>query len=192
MTPTSGPARRGLAADLLAVLAVLAALGTLAGVLWWVLVEPAELTRAPGGAVALGELELGKRFAADGWYAVLAAVAGFLAGVGLTWWRSRDYRVTTVLLVVGAMLAAGVMAGVGWLLGPEPPELALRGQPRGATAPAQLVVDALPVYLLWPIGALAGALMVLWSSPGVPPSDTPDSFGSRDLTGPGNRQHTPR
>jgi hypothetical protein len=151
------------------VLGAFLVLGVVGGVLWALLVDPAEYTRMPGGSGAMGELDLAKRFSADGWYAVIAIVGGFLGGVGLTWWRARDYRVTTALLLPGAALAAAVMTAVGRLLGPGDSETALAQVARGETVPAELAVSSLPVYLTWPIAVLAGALMVLWSSPGVPP-----------------------
>lgn len=164
MTRLRGPGAR----DVLAVFGTFLLLGVLSGVLWWVLVEPAEYTKGRGG-VAMGELELAERFSADGWYAVVALVAGFLGGVGVTWWRTRDFRVTTLLLVPGAAIAAATMALVGRMLGPEAPEAGADLLRRGQSVPAELAVTALSAYLMWPIAVLAGALMVLWSSPGVPP-----------------------
>lgn len=157
----------GARADVVVVLGTFVGLGLLGGLLWWLLVDPAEYTLAPGGG-AMGELELSKRFNADGWYSVLALVLGFPSGLLLTWWRSRDYRLTSALLVLGAALAAGVMAVTGRLLGPGDPDAALTGAKRGARVPVELVVTADVAYLLWPIAVLAGALMVLWSSPGLP------------------------
>jgi hypothetical protein len=165
---TRPPGGRAPARDAVAVLGTFLVLGVLSGVVWWVLVEPARYTKGRGG-VAMGELELAERFAADGWYAVIAIIAGFVAGVGLTWWRTRDFRVTTLLLVPGSAIAAAAMAYVGGLLGPDGPEAGAELLRRGQSFPAQLVVSALPVYLMWPIAVLAGALTVLWSSPGVPP-----------------------
>lgn len=169
---------RRVLADALAVLGSFLVLGVVCGVLWWLLVDPAVYTKARGG-VAMGELELAKRFGVDGWYAVIAIVGGFAAGVVLTWWRTRDFRVTTVLLLPGAALAALVMAWVGGQLGPEAPQGVADTLRRGDTVPAELAVSAFQAYLLWPIAVLAGALMVLWSSPGVPPLPRPHR-GSAD------------
>lgn len=169
----SAPTRRrtrpsGAAGDVLVVLLVFAALGVLCGVLWWLLVDPAQFTkRASGGT--MGEIELGRRFDTDGWYTVLAAVPGFLAGLSLTWWRDRDFRLTTVLLVPGAAVAAVLMAVVGRLLGPGDPDAALEAAKLGARVPVELAVTADAVYLTWPIAVLLGSLVVLWSSPEDPP-----------------------
>jgi hypothetical protein len=142
----------------------LAALGVLCGVLWWLAVDPAEFTKLHGGA-AMGEVQLGKRFNADGWYVVLALVPGFVAGLVLTWWRSRDPLLTSGLLVAGSVAAAAVMAFVGHLLGPPDPSTVLASGDVGTRAAVQLGVTAWTAYLAWPVGVLAGALLVLWSKP---------------------------
>lgn len=154
--------------DVAAVLATFLVLGAVCGVLWVVVVQPAHLARVPGGFQAPSEVDLARRFNPDGWYSVLAIVGGFLGGLGVIWWRSRDFLLTTVLLVPGAALAATVMAVVGRALGPSDPKVALAQAPRGQIAPMELVVTAKAAYLMWPIAVLFGALMVLWSSPGVP------------------------
>jgi hypothetical protein len=176
----------------LAVLGTFLVLGVACGVLWWLLVDPAEYTRTLNGGGQMGEVDLSKRFNADGWYSVIAIVAGFLAGLGLTWWRSRDFRLTTVLLLPGAALAAAVMALVGRALGPGDPDVALASVQRGQAVPVQLVVDAAPGYLMWPVAVLFGALMVLWSSPRVPSAapDMPDD--EPDETAPAERENRER
>lgn len=179
---------QGVLADVVAVLGTFLVVGVVCAFVWWLLVDPAEFTRTAGGGGAMGEAQLAKRFDADGWYAVIAIVAGFLSGLGLTWWRSRDFRLTTVLLVPGAALAAATMAVVGRALGPGDPRVTLVHAAPGAMVPVQLAVASVsglphwlrwltPTYLMWPIAVLFGALMVLWSSPrpdrtpAAPPAD---------------------
>lgn len=179
----------GPGADVVAVLGTLVLVGAGCGVIWWLAVDPAEFTKTAAGG-AMGELDLAKRFNADGWYSVIAILAGFVSGVALTWWRDRDYRLTTMLLVVGAVLAAAAMAGVGRLLGPGDPQGGLPLLERGERVPVQLEVLANVTYLTWPIAVLAGALMVLWSSPGVPSKhDEKASAGAKDLP-PDQREQT--
>ena len=168
-----GGALDGPLGDLVVVLGTFAVLGVLAGIAWWLLVDPAEFTKLRAGG-SMGEVELGKRFGADGWYVVVAVVAALPAGVAFTWWRSRDYLLTGVLVLVGSVLAAVACAVTGLLLGPGNPDVALAAAPLGAHVPVRLEVApelrvaGLPlssVFLAWPISALVGALLVLWSKP---------------------------
>lgn len=164
--------------DALAILGTFFVLAVICGVLWWVLVDPASYTLRAGGG-SMSELDLGKRFDPDGWYAVLAALAGLTGGGVLLWWRSRDPLLTTLLLLPGAALAAAVMAGTGYLLGPADPGVALAAAKVGARVPEQLSVTAVATYLVWPIAVLTGALMVLWSRPKPQPeTGTETSAGS--------------
>lgn len=163
----------GAAADVLAVLGTFLVLGAVCGVVWVLLAHPGHLERVAGGFQAPSEVDLARRFSADGWYSVIAIVAGFLGGLGLTWWRSRDFLLTTLLLIPGAALAAAVMALVGHALGPADPHVVLASAPRGQVAPLQLEVTAKACYLVWPVAVFFGSLMVLWSSPRMPEADDP-------------------
>jgi MFS superfamily sulfate permease-like transporter len=128
---------------------------------WPQLVDPVTVTRTEVGTV-VGEAELGQRFDKDAWYVVLAAVAGLVLGIALTAWR-RSHEVATVLLVAAAAcLAAWISAVVGTWAGPEDPERLLARAEVGTTAPEQVRVDAPAAYLVWPIAAVTGALVVLW------------------------------
>lgn len=177
---SSGPV-----ADVLVVLGCFLVLGLVCGALWWLLVDPAMFTRVKSGG-AMDEAQLGKRFNADGWYAVIAGVAGLVTGSVLTWWRSRDFLLTTVLLFVGAVFAAAAMALVGWVLGPPDPTTLLGSAKVGAHFPVQLKVIGNAPYLVWPIGALLGALLVLWSSSRGSERDVPVSDQSWPPPGPGH------
>ena len=151
--------------DATVVLGILLVLGLAGGLLWWALVDPAAYTKTQDGGV-MSEAALRRQFSADGVYAVIAGVAGMVTGLVLTWWRSRDSLATSLLLVVGAVLAAAVMAGSGHLLGPGDPTTALREAKVGAQVPVRLTVDTLSVYLVWPVAVLAGALVVLLNGAG--------------------------
>ncbi len=161
-TPQRGPGLPAPLRDVVAVVGVHLVLGVVAGMLWWLLVDPAVFTKAENG-LGMGEVELGKRFNDDGWYAVIAAVLGLLTGAVLTWWRSRDPMLTSFLLLAGSGVAAGVMAVTGGLLGPPDPEKVASASAIGDSVPMALEVGGLVVYLVWPIAVLGGALLVLWS-----------------------------
>lgn len=142
------------------VLGALLVLGAVCGVVWSQVVTPALFTKLAKGAV-MGEVELGQQFARDGWYVVIALVAGLLSGVTVLRWRPRAPLLGVGLLLVGCCLAAAVMAWVGHLLGPGDPQPLLSAAKVGAHVPQRLRVDTFVVYLGWPFGVLVGALLVL-------------------------------
>lgn len=161
---TSPASRR----DVVAVLGTYVALGVVGGLLWWALYDPAQYTVARGGGVSMGEVDLGKRFNADAWYAVIAAVLGLVSGTAVSWWRSRDPLLTTGLVLVGSGVAAGVMSVLGGWLGPSDPQQLVASVEAGARLAVPLSVDATVCYLVWPVTALIGCLVVLWSPPTPP------------------------
>lgn len=174
------PAVSAAVADVAAVLGGLTGLGAVCGLVWWWAVDPADYVRRRGGGGAMSEVDQAHLFDADGWYAVLALLVGFGAGVALSWWRSRDPWLTTLLLAPGAGLAALAMVGVGHLLGGAPSGPALAAARVGEEVPVALAVSAESAYLMWPIGVLLGALMVLWSAPGVPGVGSEDKLSNRE------------
>lgn len=180
------PVRRGREGAL--VLGVFAVLGLGCGVLWSIVVTPADFTKVAGGG-AMGETDLGRQFAADGWFVVIGLVTALVAGLVLAARRTRDAVLTTALMVLGSVLAAVLMSLVGHLLGPADPQAALKAARIGAKVPEALSVGTSPVwplttylrdtavvYLVWPIGVLAGALfMLLGRGPGPDEADSSNS-----------------
>ena len=182
----------------MAVLGVLTVLGAVCGVVWEGVVTPAVFTRlAQGGSMDEGQL--GQLFGADAWYAVIALVAGGVAGLTLAWWRSRDPLLTAALLLLGSVLAAVVMALVGHWLGPGDPRATLRHAPVGALVPDDLRVGTTPlwplwgylrdtatIYLVWPVAVLLGALVELVARR----DDTTDEpqHGNPDISSPTGAQ----
>lgn len=163
--PAEPRRRSGALEDVVAVLAVYVALGVLGAVVWWLLFDPAVYTKAANGGLGMGEAQLGRRFDADGWYAVIAAVGGLLSGTALSWWRGRDPLLTSALVLGGSLVAAAVVAVLGGWLGPPDPQSVVASVDVGDTVPMQLAVDATVCYLVWPVTALIGCLIVLWSPP---------------------------
>jgi hypothetical protein len=176
--PPQAQSRRRLLTDAAVVVGVLLVLGVVAGLVWPSLGHPVELVRTASG-VSGDEVQLGRQFDDEGWYVVLAAVFGGVAGLGLTLWRDRrgstdrsgDPIVTVLLLLVGSCLAAWVMKEVGTALGPPPVEDVLAHAKVGATAPGPLEVRTKAAYLVWPIATLVGAAVVLWTRQGSQPAE---------------------
>jgi hypothetical protein len=128
-------------------------------------VDPVVVERTDAGLLT-DEVALGDRFDVVGWYALLAGGVGLLLGVVLSATR-RGHEVATLLTVVaGACLASWLSAQVGAWVGPADPTEVLANAENGATAEdrIRLTVDA--AYLVWPISALIGSMVVLWSRPG--------------------------
>ena len=160
--------------DVVLVLVAFLVAAVVAGALWPQLVDPVIVERAEQG-ILTGEVALGDRFDNVGWYALLAGAFGLLLGVVLVA-RMRGHEVITLLAVlVGACLAAWVSAQVGTWLGPDDPNQVLEDAKVGATAEDRVVLTADVAYLVWPISAMVGSVVVLWSQSGRRSSrdDTP-------------------
>lgn len=159
--------------DVLVVLAAFVVGALLAGALWPQLVDPVTVEVTELGLLT-DEVALGERFDTVGWYSLLGSGFGLLLGAVLTA-RGRGHEVATLLAVVaGAGLAAWLSARVGSWLGPGDPERVLAGAAPGTTAEEQISLTTEAAYLTWPIAALLGAALVLWSRPGRQGPAVPD------------------
>ena len=138
----------------------MAVLGLVCGFIWAQVVEPAQLIRFETG-VGQDELQLSRVFDADGWYALIAAVAGLLAGLGFGLWRTRDPLATVLLALAGCVAAALLMWRLGHLLGPDNPAAMLQQAPVGTHADVPLKRPEWPIFLAWPVSALSGMLVAL-------------------------------
>ena len=151
--------------------------GLIGAVIWWQITPLAEYTRTSTNGI-LDEQQLGKQFASDGWFFTVALVGGLLSGIVLALWRSRDPILTVVLLAVGGVFATFVMKETGLLLGPSDPSGVLKGVAVGSKVPLQLKTAADTVWIAWSMGAMFGALGVLWLVRDHPGTHThPATFG---------------
>jgi hypothetical protein len=201
--PIDRPADRdAVVRDVVVVLVSFLVAGVAVGLLWPQVVDPVTMTRTELG-LTTGEVPLALRFEHDAWYSFLGAGVGLVLGLVLTWWRRTHETATLVAVVLSSLLAAAVSSWVGTATGPESAELVLADAELGATAPDQVQVTAEAAYLAWPLGAVAGAVIVLWGPWGAPSSvsssGTParapwtrwsPSGGSRGEAR-GEREHTP-
>jgi len=138
-------------------LVVFIALGCLAGWLWAQWADPANFVVTADNAV-MGELEAGREFGVDVVYAVIAAVAGLLAGSLLGLRYGSSGWVLPVAVTAAALLAAVIAWRLGVGLGPPEPLSALEGAQRDDLVPERLDVHAKGLLLLWPMTALIGVL----------------------------------
>ncbi|WP_157805032.1 hypothetical protein [Mumia flava] len=182
--PDDSRAGRRVAAVLLAY--VLA--GILAGVLWAWLADPVQFTVVGGddGPTGLqaGEEAASARFGVVVTYAAVAVVASALtASVVCLRTGPRAGAATVVWLAVAGTVGAAVSALTGIALGPGDPEAAATSAAVGDTVADRLAVDAWGVLLVWPVAALAVA-MVVWTF--LLPRDEPvDPAASAEAQGPG-------
>jgi hypothetical protein len=171
--------RHPLVRDTAVVLVWFVVIGLIGAVLWWQLTPLAEFTRTADNG-SMGEEDLGRQVAADGWYFVIAAVGGLLSGIALLALRRRDPVAMVVLVAAGGVVAGWLMLRVGLWLGPPDPQTVLPGASVGDKVPLQLEPQAPGVQFVWPIAALVGAIGVIWGiddhrghrSVATPPSDS--------------------
>lgn len=135
--------------------------GLIGALIWWQITPLAEYTRTSDNGV-LDEQQLGKQFATDGWFFTIAIAGGLLSGILLALWRRRDPILTVVLLALGGVFATFVMMQAGLLFGPADPGAVLKTVAVGAKVPLQLKTSAGTVWIAWSMGAMFGALGVLW------------------------------
>jgi hypothetical protein len=155
--------RHPLVRDVAVVLAWFVVAALLGALLWWQITPLAEYTRTATNA-EMGEDQLGRQVSADGWFFVIGGVGGLLSGVALSLLRRRDPVATVVLVTLGGLLATWLMLRVGLWLGPANPKDVLTHVPVGHKVPLQLETSADGVLFTWPLGALLGAIAVLWGS----------------------------
>lgn len=156
--------RRGVLADAVVVLAAFLLAAVAVGAAWPHLVDPVVVTRTKGGLLT-DEVALADRFGAVAWYSLLSGGVSLVLGVVLLLVRRTHDVVTVLAVVAGACLAAWLSARLGTWWGPDDPQQVLAHAQVGATAPDRVVLSADAAYLVWPIAALVGAVVVLWSRP---------------------------
>lgn len=152
--------RRGSLADVVICLVWFVTAGVLGAVAWAQLAPTPVATQTEGGAALQGQ-QLELQVGIDGWFGAVALVLGLLSGLALLTWRSRRPELMVLLVALGAGLSAVLMVRGGSLLGPPDPADVLAGADVGAQAPLDLTLQATGMAWLWPVAAVAGALVQL-------------------------------
>jgi hypothetical protein len=145
------PMRADLRAGLLVGLGCAVA-GVVVGVVWRLVVPLAVVEKDAAGVVQVAGAET--EVAADGWFAVLAALAGVLAAVAAVLLLRTGRLGALVGLAIGGLVGALVAWRVGLLL--SPPEVAASAKAArvGDTFEGPLRLSALGVLLAWPTAAV--------------------------------------
>lgn len=102
-----------------------------------------------------------EEFRSTGLYVACAAAVGVVLGVVCTWFLDRDEVVTLVSVVLGAVLAAALMAVIGHALGPESASAVARRTADFEDVTADLRVQPGAPWLAFPVAALVGSVTVL-------------------------------
>jgi hypothetical protein len=150
-SPGDPPLRAELRAGLLVGLGCAVA-GVVLGVVWRLVVPLAEMEKTATGVLPVGGAET--EVAADGWFAVCAALAGVLAAVAAALLLRSGRLGALVGLVAGGLVGALVAWRVGLLL--SPPEIAAAAKEVrvGDTLEGPLRMSAYGVLLAWPTAAV--------------------------------------
>ena len=150
---------------------IMLALGVAGGLLWVWLAEPAQWEVTDRGIILTED-------AARGQFEVILAFVGIGAVLCLGWGlvtghvlRDIGWRLVPVFAVI-ATAAALIAWRVGIMLGPADPRETVSPS-LGDRLPAQLEIDAVAPFVVWPIFALAGLLLAAWldRSDDIEPSD---------------------
>ena len=139
------------------------------GLLWPQLVDPVDGRRAARSGCSPARWRWRTGSTRTAWYSVLGGWCGAAPRAVLALWRrGRTRSVTLLAIVAGACLAAWLSATVGTAARSRTTRAEVLADAEvGATAPDRVVVTADAAYLVWPISALVGAVVVLWSRPGT-------------------------
>ena len=159
---------------------VSALVGLPVGVLWRALAPLPRIIKRADGLYRAGGEGNESSIAADGWFALLALLAGVLIALAV-YLLTRPGRVVPLLaLAAGGLLGSVVAWRVGVLLGPGPIEETSRGLAVGSRFDAPLDVSALGVLLAWPMGAVITYFAVsAGADAGEPSPDDEDAAVSR-------------
>lgn len=132
--------------------------GIAAGFVWEQLATPAEWEVRSTGLV-MDEAASKGQFSVVVVFVLVGLVAALLLGT-VTTWTLRDMGWLVTPLVLAATIAAAVIAWqLGIHLGPPDPS-AVKGAAVGDHIPAELAIDGLAPFLVWPIFGLIGLIVV--------------------------------
>ncbi|MQA04678.1 MAG: hypothetical protein GEV07_18825 [Streptosporangiales bacterium] len=153
-SPRAG-AERSVLADLgtgAAVVVVLGVLGGAGGFVWHLVAPRTEYVVTDGGRLFAEQIPQAP-IAADGWFAIIALVAGIATGSLVQTFCYRRMLGAVLGLGVGAVLAAVVMWRVGHWFGVADYAAAVASASDGTKVLAPLDVRAKGVLTLWPLAA---------------------------------------
>ena len=154
------------------------------GLLWWLMAPLPRIAKRADGLYRAGGEGNEAAIAADGWFALLAALAGVVTAL-VVYLMTRPGRVLPLVgLAVGGLLGAVVAWRFGALLGPGPITSTARDLAVGARFDGPLDISALGVLLAWPLAAVITYFAVAaGSETGDPLAGRDDAADGSDVSG---------
>lgn len=151
-----GGGRRGAAAGLALALVGSAILGLPAGLIWGEVAPRALLREISVGTAEVIHPETSAFIGADGWFCLIAAVAGLLTGLagyrfGIARRGQGAGAAVTAGLVLGAVAAGFVMLWLGEQIGRSGYTRDLASSPHGTMFNASLALGAKSALAFWPL-----------------------------------------
>lgn len=134
--------------------AAMLVLGVAAGFVWELLASPAEWEVRETG-LQMGEAASKGQFSVIAMFVLVGAITSLVWG-GFTAWVLRDLGwIVTPFIIVLTLTASVIAWRLGVRLGPPDPS-SVSDASVGDHIPAQLAIDAVSPFLVWPIFGLAG------------------------------------
>jgi hypothetical protein len=160
-TRTASPRVGSASGQAVFIVAVFAAVGVLAGVLWEWLWTPPMAVAAQQAVQPTLESARGQ-FSGTAWYVVIASLAGLFTAAVLALAFDRREIVTLAAVLGGSALGAWLMLVVGTALGPADPQTVAATAADGTRIPMDLDVSGRSPYLAMPAGALIGLVVIFF------------------------------
>lgn len=148
--------RRAVLIGLVVSLVATAVLGLLGGLIWEQVAPRALLQEVSAGAAQVVNAETRAFIGADGWFCVIAAVAGVLTGavgylLGIRRRGTATQAAVTVGLILGAVAASFVMRWLGEQSGYQAYQQQLGHASAGTMFNASLTLGAKSAMAFWPL-----------------------------------------
>lgn len=156
---------RAVVVQLVVSLAIFAAAGAGAGLLWWHLWGPPATGTVSQHTWFTDEPGLRQEFSGTGLFIVISAGLGLVLGAVVAWLLARAELVTLVAVLGGSALAAWLMTVVGVHLSPPDPQLLARTAADGTELPGHLFVAGRGPYAVLPAAALLALIGVFLLAP---------------------------
>ena len=137
-------------------IAASAVLGLAAGAIWNVIAPRVVLQEVSAGTAQVVSAETRAFIGADGWFCVIATVAGLLTGIigyrlGIARRGNAGRAAVTIGLIIGAVAGSYLMLWLGQRIGQSAYQHQLAGAAVGTTFNSSLVLGAKSALAFWPL-----------------------------------------